>query len=597
MESTNLCRRTFLWLARKLTFAFERVASDHVIYFGAAFSFLVGCAAEVAWWLGSSRFLTLGTPNPMHMDAALFCILGGIGLFAAMRERYRISRLLGISLAVAANLHFAADLAGVSISVHNLFPRITAGILTPAEMRCIQIAPATAVVFFLFGCGLALLSKTTSDQVLGAIAALGTVMTSIGCIALVGYKIQICGIHLQTSGLARMTVLTALSSSALGISLCAMLWKASRLTRHDFSSSAAALTVVGLVLIFGGIDAAVFVNARTARTMTVDVKNTYGRIRAVEGIVGALRKTEAGQRGFLLTAQGKFLAAYIGGMDELKLRLDRWPLQDIPRQDHDLQNLVLTRTTQLAITVQMQRNGKHQQAVDFVKTGVGLALTAQIESEAAAVIKTLQASVLAQSEIREQSIQLVTNAVIASYIIAVLLIALGLHILWIESRRRNAVEEQLREHEFYLEQRVEQRTEALHTEINLKRQTKESLLRAERLLDAALKFAGIAAWVWDCNEDRVCWTGNMQAIFGRESSELDTFIKFSSLIHPNDRSRIVQKIATSVTSGADYKDDFRILLPIGGYRWISGIGGVVRDEHGQIIHMAGINSAVFSMVG
>ena len=593
MESIDLYRRVLSWLARTLRFSFSNRRSDHVIYLGAAFSFLVGCAAELAWLLGSYRFLALGTQNPMHMDSGLFCILGGLGLFAAMRQMYRVSRFIGISLAVAANLHFAADLAGVSVSVHNLFPRITAQVLSSSEMHCIQISPAAAVVFFLFGCGLALLSKTTSDQVLGAIAALGTVMTSIGCIALVGYKAQLCGVPLHTNGLARMSILTVLCTWALGISLCAMLWKASRLTRHDLSSSAAALAVIGLILIFGGIDAAVFVNAGTTRTMTADVKVTYGRIRAVERMVDALRKAEAGQRGFLLTNEEKFFAAYIGGMDELKVCLDRWHSQKVPLQSRDLENLVVIRSAQLAITIAMQRDGRHQQAVDLVKTGTGLALTSQIESEAAVLTRTLQSNVMEQSEIREQAIRFVTRAVITSYVVAVMLIALALYILRIESKRRNAVETRLRDNEFYLEERVTQRTEALHAEIARRTRTEESLRQAERLLDAALRFAGVAAWVWDCHEDRVCWTGNMQEIFERESSELDTFIKFSSLIHPNDRSRIVQKIATSVTSGADYKDQFRILLPVGEYRWISGIGGVVRDDDGQIIHMAGINSAVF----
>jgi hypothetical protein len=76
---------------------------------------------------------------------------------------------------------------------------------------------------------------------------------------------------------------------------------------------------------------------------------------------------------------------------------------------------------------------------------------------------------------------------------------------------------------------------------------------------------------------------------------LDTFIKLRSLIHPNDRSRIVQKIAASVATGVNYKDEFRVLLPLGEYRWISGIGGVVHDEHGQIVHMAGIHSAANSI--
>jgi CHASE3 domain sensor protein len=587
MKSITTCRRLFARFTRNFTFS-----ADHIIYFGAIFSFLVGCAAELAWLFGSYRFLALGTSNPMHMDSALFCIFSGIGLFAAMRRRYRISRSIGIVIAVAANLHFAADIAGVSVSVHNLSPHITAGILGPADMRCIQIAPATAVVFFLFGCGLALLSKTTSDQVLGAIAALGTVMTSIACIALVGYNAHLLGFPLQTSGLARMTVWSILCVTALGISLCAMLWKQSRLTRHDLSSSAAALTVIALILIFGGIDAAVFVNAKITRTMTIDVKTTYIRIKAVEGMVNSLRKAEIGQRGFLLTNDEKFLAAYIGGMEELKSQLDRRLLTGIPPQSRDLQNLIVSRTARLAITINMQRHGEHKQAVDLVKTGLGLALTNQIEAEAAAIIKTLQAGVMEQSAIREQSIQVVTRAVLASYVVAVLLIVLALYITWIESKRRNAVERALREHEIYLEHRVAERTEDLNAEIAIRIKTEESLRQAERLLEAALRFAGIAAWVWDCNEDRVCWTGNMQAIFERESSELDTFLKFSSLIHPNDRPRIVQKIATSVSCGSDYRDEFRIRLPLGEYRWISGIGGVVRDEHGQIVHMAGINSAL-----
>ena len=126
-----------------------------------------------------------------------------------------------------------------------------------------------------------------------------------------------------------------------------------------------------------------------------------------------------------------------------------------------------------------------------------------------------------QSAIREQSIQLVTRAVLASYVVAVLLIALALYILRIESKRRNAVEQTLRENELHLEDRVNQRTQALHAEIAIRTQTEGRLRQAERLLESALRFAGIAAWVWDCQEDRVCWTGNMQAIFGRESSELE----------------------------------------------------------------------------
>ena len=524
------------------------------------------------------------------MDSGLFCIAAGLGLWAVMRERFRISRCLGILIAVWANLHFAADLAGFSFSMHNLMPHGTA-VLSPAEMDCIQMPPATSVVFFLFGCGLALLSKTTSDHVLGAVAALGTVMTSICVIVFAGYKAQFFGGPLQTNVPAQMSILTILCSSSLGVGLCAMLWKASRLTRRDLSTSGAALTVIGLILLFGGVDTALFVNARTTHITSFGLDVTYGRIKAIKTLVGALSAAETGERGFLLTGDEKFLAAYLEGMAELKTSLDDPELNTIPQfKNHDLQNLIVTRTTELVITVQMQRRGQHQQAVDLVKTGTGLTLIGQIESETAAITKALQADVIEQTAIRERSMELVTKTVMASYLVAVILIALALYIVWAETKRRNAVEKALHENELSLEGRVEERTRALRSEIAARAAVERELRQAQKLLDTALTFGNIAAWVWDCNADRVCWTGNMRAIFGRASSELDTFVKFRSFIHPNDRSRIVQKIATSVASGADYNDRFRILLPRGDYRWINGIGAVVRDENGLIVHLAGINA-------
>jgi len=114
--------------------------------------------------------------------------------------------------------------------------------------------------------------------------------------------------------------------------------------------------------------------------------------------------------------------------------------------------------------------------------------------------------------------------------------------------------------------------------------------QGEKLLDTALTFGGIAAWIWDFNADRIRWTGNMQAVFERNSSEIDTYLKFRSLVHPNDKPGIEEKIATSLASGADFDVRFRILLPRGHYRWINGVGAVVRDENGLISHLAGVDA-------
>ena len=241
-----------------------KVTATRVVFCGATFSIAIGLLVIAAWLRGATQWLHRGPDDTvMYCDAALLCILAGLGFLAALREMFGISRAIGIALAILGNLHFSADLGGFSMSMHNIFRQTSASVLSESQMRLIQIAPATAVSFMLLGCGLALLSKRTSNHVLGAMAGLGFVTSGIGMIGLFGCPEQIIGLT-RPHVFSCMATPTAICIFVLGITLCGKAVRASQWKRYELSASVAAMAVIVLVLVFGGIDAAVFVNTTPA---------------------------------------------------------------------------------------------------------------------------------------------------------------------------------------------------------------------------------------------------------------------------------------------------------------------------------------------
>ena len=69
-----------------------------------------------------------------------------------------------------------------------------------------------------------------------------------------------------------------------------------------------------------------------------------------------------------------------------------------------------------------------------------------------------------------------------------------------------------------------------------------------------------------------------------------TVDRFASLIHPDDRDRVMNK-ANEVAAGQsdDYYDEFRVVHPNGQVLWLTSQGAVIRSENGLPKWMAGVN--------
>lgn len=111
------------------------------------------------------------------------------------------------------------------------------------------------------------------------------------------------------------------------------------------------------------------------------------------------------------------------------------------------------------------------------------------------------------------------------------------------------------------------------------RKQAEETLQEERLrLQLALDAAAMGTWSCSLQTGKVIWSNRAQAIFGYVPGtfpgDRETFL---SLVHPDDRDRVVQAIIHTFETGAPYNIEYRIYRLDGALRWIA-VWGLVPQE-------------------
>ncbi|MEX0585701.1 MAG: PAS domain-containing protein, partial [Pirellulales bacterium] len=108
-------------------------------------------------------------------------------------------------------------------------------------------------------------------------------------------------------------------------------------------------------------------------------------------------------------------------------------------------------------------------------------------------------------------------------------------------------------------------------------------------LNLALGSGEVGTWSWDPRADLINADEFMARLFGLPSSGFPKRLAgFLACLDPLDRQRVRQECERSATSGAEYDTEYRVVHPDGGERVVAARGKVYRDEHGQIVRMAGV---------
>jgi two-component system sensor kinase FixL len=119
-------------------------------------------------------------------------------------------------------------------------------------------------------------------------------------------------------------------------------------------------------------------------------------------------------------------------------------------------------------------------------------------------------------------------------------------------------------------------------------QASEANLReTEQRMELAASAAELGMWMWDIVRNEIWITDKGRALFGFEPSEKLDFDRFRSRLHPEDRESVLKGVENSLRTGAEYRSEYRVLLPNGQLRWIAGRGHVEFNSEGQPARMRG----------
>jgi signal transduction histidine kinase len=118
-------------------------------------------------------------------------------------------------------------------------------------------------------------------------------------------------------------------------------------------------------------------------------------------------------------------------------------------------------------------------------------------------------------------------------------------------------------------------------------ETADALRASRDRLRRAQEAARLGTWDWDLRSGALVWDG-VAAVHGiDEGSFGGSFEDYLRDMHPEDHERVLAAIQACRASGDDLDIEYRIILPDGGVRWVSGLGKVFYDDDGQPVRISG----------
>ncbi len=110
----------------------------------------------------------------------------------------------------------------------------------------------------------------------------------------------------------------------------------------------------------------------------------------------------------------------------------------------------------------------------------------------------------------------------------------------------------------------------------------------QRQLAAAQQITHIGSWQWDVVTNAVTWSDELYRIYGLAPGSREiTLDVFASMLHPDDRARILGEVQAALQQGARFTYIERIVRPDGTIRELDTVGDVLRDETGKVVGLIG----------
>lgn len=117
----------------------------------------------------------------------------------------------------------------------------------------------------------------------------------------------------------------------------------------------------------------------------------------------------------------------------------------------------------------------------------------------------------------------------------------------------------------------------------------EALRESEQRLKLALEAGRLGAWERNLRTGMMTWSPITQRIHGLQPDQFSgNFDEFELLIHPEDRPKVLDAVARSISEHAPYQVEFRIVRANGTVAWLESRGQLFLGPDGQPERFAGV---------
>ena len=123
------------------------------------------------------------------------------------------------------------------------------------------------------------------------------------------------------------------------------------------------------------------------------------------------------------------------------------------------------------------------------------------------------------------------------------------------------------------------------------KRAQESLEESERRLQFALRAAKSGVWEWWPGAPEIYWSEEAYAVIGLDPAKArPTFENWLAQIHPEDRTRVLDRFEHCVRTKSEYRAEYRVISDDGTIRWISDVGCLYGKGTGH--RVIGINTDI-----
>jgi PAS domain S-box-containing protein len=130
-------------------------------------------------------------------------------------------------------------------------------------------------------------------------------------------------------------------------------------------------------------------------------------------------------------------------------------------------------------------------------------------------------------------------------------------------------------------------TERKHAEKMLA-ESEAGLRRANENIKLAERAAKAGAYSWSFKTGETKWSDEFFRLFGLDiSNNKASYETWQAALHPDDLQKAEMQIADAIRDRTPFVQEYRVVLPGGGTRWISGRGDLECDDAGQPHNLVG----------